>query len=354
MAGGRLLLYGGAMERDLAALLADAEWLPHRVVGGSVRFVRLPVAERACLPFLDERFVGENLPSAEVPLARLAGREPAAEGGCHFIFHSAFCGSTLLARALGSAGGATVLQEPRALADLAAALPAAGRSGEARQAIDTVLAFLQRPGRPGETAIIKPSNFANPLIGDLLDLRPESKALLIYSRLPDFLLTIARRGKANRPWARRMATLFRRHPQFDPAEAVDLLLLTDLQAAAWVWLQHQAQFSRLLAEQPEGRIATLERGAFLADPARALTGAAALFGLDLDEAGAAALAAGPVFRHHSMRPDRPFDPATLKREEAAARFAYGAEIETAAEWAAELAGRAGVPLTLGSPVHPRD
>jgi hypothetical protein len=353
MAAGGGLLYGTAMDgpdtggrRGLAALLADPDWLPHRVGDGAVQFAHVPRAEQRALPFLDERFVSDSAPRAEVPLARLAEAKPAEAGECHFIFHSAFCCSTLLGRALDTDGLAMVLQEPRALTDLAAALAGPEEHEEARPGLDLVLSLLQRPHRAGEAAIVKPSNAANPLIGDLLGLRPRARALLMYARLPDFLLAIVRRGPANRGWARRTATLFRRHPQFDSLEGRDLLLLTDLQVAAWVWLHHQAQFARLVREQPPGRVATLEMGAFLADPARTLVGAAALFGLAMDEARAAEIAAGPAFRHHSKRPDRAFDPAALKREEAAAKFAYGAEIDLAVEWAQALAERSGVPLSL--------
>jgi hypothetical protein len=359
MAAGGGLLYGTAMDgsdtggaTDLAALLADPAWLPHRIAGGGVEFVHLPRWEQRALPFLDERFIGEDVPRTKVPLDALAGAGLEAEGECHFIFHSALCCSTLLARALDLGGLATVLQEPQALVDLATARPGPDRGEDGRFALDFVLALMQRPHRAGEAAILKPSNFANPLIGDLLDLRPKARALLMYSKLPDFLLAVVRRGDFNRAWARRMATLFRRHPQFETAERIDLLLLTDLQAASWVWLNHQAQFARLVGERP-GRVATLETGAFLADPARALLGAAALFGLDLDEAGAEAIAAGPAFRQHAKRPRRAFDASAQKREEAAAKFAYGAEIGSAVEWAEALAARAGVKLGLEAPLPGR-
>ncbi|HLL29470.1 MAG TPA: hypothetical protein VK403_00580 [Allosphingosinicella sp.] len=357
MAESGRLLYGSAMEgpdtgADLAALLAEPEWLPHRIAGGGaeIEFVRLSRAEQRALPFLDERFVGESVPRGRAALADIAAARPAAESECHFIFHSAFCCSTLLARALDVDGVATVLQEPRALVDLAAALPASGGRDEVRPALDSVLALLQRPHEAGEAAILKPGNFANPLIEDLLELRPRARALLMYVPLPAFLLAIVRRGTSNRPWARRMATIFRRHPQFETTRGRDLLLLTDLQVAAWVWLHHHAQFERLVGEQPPGRIATLDAGAFLADPVRTLVEASALFRLDVDQARAEAIAAGPAFRQNAKRPGKAFDPAALKREEAAAKFAHGAEIEEAVGWAGALAEKEGIKLSLEAPL----
>ena len=335
------------------ALLTDPAWLPHRILddGRTIRLVRLARAERRALPFLDDRFVGDEVPRIDLPLERIvdAAAVPEAER-CHYLFHSAFCGSTLLARALDIEGVATSLQEPQALIDLARLLPPSGGSAEQKQALDAVLGLLQRPFAPGEAVVIKPGDFANPLIEAMLALRPRSRALLMYAPLPGFLLSIARRGQCYRPWARRLATIYRRQPEFETAQTGDLLLLTDLQLAAFLWLQHQARFARLIGDLPAGRIATLRSDAFLAEPARALRAAATLFELDLDEARAAAIVAGPVFGHHAKRPDRPFDRAALRREEAAAKFAYGAEIANALEWADGVAAEAGVPMRLGTPL----
>ncbi|HEX6377438.1 MAG TPA: hypothetical protein VFZ91_17170 [Allosphingosinicella sp.] len=349
------LVYGTGMgepgDSEIEALLADPAWLPHRVLddGRLVQFVRLSREERRELPFLDERFVADAAPRLDLALDRIVAAGRAAER-CHYVFHSAFCGSTLLARALDIEGVATSLQEPQALVDLARLLPPSGGSEGQRRALDAVLGLLQRPFAAGEAVVIKPGDFANPLIEAMLELRPRSRALLMYAPLPAFLLSIARRGLCYRPWARRLATIYRRQPEFETQQTRDLLLLTDLQLAAFLWLQHQARFARLVRDLPAGRVAALRADAFLAEPARTLAAAASLFELDLDAARAAAIVAGPVFSHHAKRPGRPFDPAALKREEAAAKFAYGVEIGSAVEWAGEVAAEAGVPMSLGAPL----
>jgi hypothetical protein len=348
------LVYGAGMrgpdhDRGFGdAILDDPEWLPHRLAGASLEFVRLTDAERRALPFLDRKRVREDAPRASIPLADIGGRtRPAAE--CHFIFHSGFCRSTLMARALDSDGLATVLREPQVLIDLVDALPASGATKALRGDLDAILALLQRPPAAGEAIIVKPSNFANPLIDAILDLRPGSRALLMHTSLPAFLLAIVRRGTARRPWARHFARLYRRHPQIASA-AGDLLLLTDLEAAAFVWLNQQAHFARLARELPPGRVATLDAEAFLAAPARALLATAALFDLPLGEAEAASIAAGAVFRRHSKQAGRPYEAEALKRENAKARSAYGREIAKAVEWAVALAAATGVPMTLPAPL----
>ncbi len=346
---------GDADERDRAAVLADPAWLPHRVLdeGRTLQLVRLPRDEQRRLPFLDERFVAAGAPRFELAIAELAEAEkPATAAGCHFIFHSAFCCSTLMSRALDIEGAATTLHEPQAFIDLAYLLPQSHWPDDQRQALEVVLDLLERPHRAGEKTVIKPTDFANPLIEAILALRPSSRILLMYADLPAYLLTIARRGRKHRSWARSLATICRRHPQFETDRTSDLLLLTDLEAASFVWLQHQARFARLVGELPAGRVATLRADRFLAEPARAVHAAAAHFGLGLMEEQAAAIAAGPVFRRHSKWPDRNFDPADQKREEAVAGFAYGAEIAETVEWAEAVAAEAGVPLSLEAPLLP--
>jgi hypothetical protein len=307
-------------------------------------------AEQRALPFLDKWCVDPRSRFAEVPLSQLPGAWPQPDEECHFIFHSAFCCSTLLGRALDVDGLAKVLLEPQALVDLAAAPGTPDGHEDPKAALGAILGLLQRPHRSGEATIIKPSNFANTLIDDLLALRPRANAVLMYVSLPSFLLAIVRRGASNRSWAREMASLFRRHPQFEALVARDLLLLTDLQVAALVWLHHQSQFARLVLEQPAGRIATVEASAFLAEPTRTLREVSALFRLDMDETRAEALATGTAFQYHAKRPGRAFDPAVRRREEAVATFAYGSEIEIAVDWARELAGQVGVPMHLEAPL----
>lgn len=336
-------------KRDREAILADPAWLPHRVLdeGRTLELVHLPRDEQRALPFLDQRFVPMAAPRIDLAVSQAAGaRKPPAGAGCHFIFHSAFCCSTLMSRALDVEGSATVLHEPNALIDLASLLPRSHWPDEHKLALGTVLDLLQRSHKAGERTVIKPSDFANPLIDSILALRPESRILLMYSALPDFLLTIARRGRKYRSWARSAATIWWRHPQFESKGTSDPSLLTDLEVAAFLWLQHLAQFARLLAELPPWRVATLRADSFLAEPARAVHSASSHFGLGLTKEQSVEIADGPVFKRHSKWPDRPFDPAAEKREEAVARFAYGAEIAEAVTWGEALAAEAGVKLDL--------
>jgi hypothetical protein len=339
-----------AIRRRLDACLSDPAWLPHRVLdeGRVLRMVQLSRAEQRERPFLDRRRVGEDRDFVDLSVSqiRVAQRPPAT--GPHFIFHSAYCRSTLLSRALQVDGVSTVLKEPQALADLAAMLPKSGWPQEQRLALDVVIDLMGRTELPHEQLLIKPSNCANLLIEHIMELRPDSRILLMYAPLPAFLLSVCRRRRWSR--VRRFATAYRLFPQFETEGTRDLLLLTDLQAAAFLWLQQQAQFARLVRDFPPARVATLRADVFCAEPARTLRAAAAHFGLRVMDEQIAQITTGPVFSRDSKSPDQRFDERILKRDEALAKLAFGPEIDTALDWATAVAAQAAVPQDLGSPL----
>jgi hypothetical protein len=325
---------------DAASLLADPDWLPHRFDAQrrTVEFVRLTRAERRALPFLRESFLQGAGTRCALRLDDIAAFPPAAEETkCHFIFHSAFCFSTLLARALDVEGKAESLREPQVLSDLA--------RGGGEQALAPVLALLARP-RPEEAVLIKPSNLANRLIEPLVALLPQARAILLHAPLPEFLLAVARGGDRRRQWARALAASYDERPEIAIGPPAG-----DLEAAAFAWLQQHAQFVRLTNDQPASRIVSLDGTRLLGDAAGTLAGVARHFGLAFNGEELRAIAAGPVFAEHAKQPGRPFDATSVARENAAARLTHGGEIAEALDWAGKAAARAGLPMSLGSPLQ---
>jgi hypothetical protein len=333
------------------AIVADPAWLPYRLLDGcrTLKFVHLPREILKDLPFLDKRAqpwrwepLTQDAPRALVPLAEMVERSRTADSGpCHFIFHSAFCCSTLMSRALDIEGVACVLGEPRALRELAEM----NLAHDQRTALDVVLDLMRRPRLPDETTIIKPHNRVNPLIDYIMERQPDSRALLMYTPLVDFLLAIAR---SRRRWlfARSMAAQYRDHLEFETPETGDLVYLTDLQMAAFLWLQQQALFARVVRRLPQGRVATLRADVFVARPTEAVAAAAALFELPLGQKEVAAITAGPLFHDHSKRPGESFEESNQKRTNAMVKLAFGPEIEQAIEWGEKVAAEASVPMEL--------
>jgi hypothetical protein len=335
---------------DWSALVQDAAWLPHAYDArqDTLVFAHLPRAAQRRAVFLDRRFVDAAAQSPPAPIAELP---PAAirdaAGPMHFIFHTAFCCSTLLARALDIPGVSMGVKEPAVLVSFAQHWSNARQTPGALSAFGVTLDLLSRPLAPGETQIIKPSNVSTHLVPEMLHLRPDAKALVLHSSLETFLHAIARRGASGRAFARQVFQGFAAAIPLDPVFSPDeLLIQTDLQLAAQVWLMQIAFLESVVRRHGPERIRVLSSEAFLADPARTLASLARHFGLALDESQCARIAAGPVFRQHAKDHATPFDVAAHRAQNSHLGGTLGEEIATTHRWAEILARQCGAPLSL--------
>lgn len=172
---------------ERAPELGEARWfaadlhVPERRF--AVRWLDEDVIERS--PFLDTRIDAPPDPGISVDAARVAAAAlPAAPIG--WLFHTSFCASTLLARCLHLAPAAIALKEPLVLR----------RMSDARHGgwsldglVAPSVALLARAWHPGGAVVLKPTHVALNIAGDLLAAAPGSRALILTSSLPDFLIS---------------------------------------------------------------------------------------------------------------------------------------------------------------------
>jgi len=326
----------------------DRDWLAHRFDGarGIIRFLRVTREDHRAATFLDDEYLGAR-PHLDVPIAKLASAQPGGDAPVHFIFHSAFCCSTLLARAFDLPGRSIGLKEPKILNDLAL---------EAHQRrlrpdiVALVLGLLARTAAPGETLVVKPSNEANILIEPLLAARPASKAILLSSPLQDFLYSVAKKGMWGRIWARRQHGRLRTFQRRDPGfSATEMFEQTDLQIAAMAWLMQRAQFLHVASAFPD-RARSLDSEQLLASKATILQAAADWFGIAITSEDAAGIAGSDIFAEHAKEIGRRYDPAVRDSERDALRLAHRDEIDMVLRWAEAVAGAMQVPMTQTSPL----
>lgn len=333
-------------------LLSDAEWLAHRFIESEdrFRFIRVPRGDHAAIPFLTDDCLGQRTWGGDVQAA--ACLAPAGQAPLGFLFHSAFCGSTMLTRALDRPGLAMGLSEPVILNDVVGFRRRGADPRAVARAADAATRLLARPFAAGEAVIVKPSNVVNPLAELLLALRPQAPALFLYAPLESFLISVARKGLACRLWVRELLQGYLREGYvalgFEPE---DYFRLSDLQVAAVGWLAQHAHFHRLAGVLGSARLRSLDAERMTADPAAALAAAAGHFGLSLDPAAAAELAQGPAFTRHS-KSGRAFSAPQRAAEYAAARAAYGEEIGLVLSWAGQVAAQAGIATEGPYPLLP--
>ncbi len=258
---------------DIAVIVRDADWLADRYDPGhdAVHFRRVTRDEHRAATFLTDEYLR---PAEKVavhrPKAMAAG--PAA-GQLHYIFHSAFCCSTLLARAVDVPGVAMGLKEPVILNDLFGWKARGAQAGELAAVLGDACALMARPFGKREAVVVKPSNLVNGFASAMLTVRPEARALLLHAPLPVFLGSVARKGMWGRVWVRDLLVKqIGDGTQWPGMTISEFLALTDLQAAAIGWLAQHAIFARLAARWPT-RVRSLDSETLMADPARGGDGA---------------------------------------------------------------------------------
>ena len=336
---------------SVSAIVDDAEWLAHRYDPGhdAFHFRRVARPARVAVPFLTDAHLGEE--AAPVILRRSDCLDAAGEASAplHFLFHSAYCASTMLTHALDQSGVAAGLSEPVLLNDMVGWRRRGAAPRDHGRVMDGALAMLARSFAPDEAVIVKPSNIFNPLARGALTLRPEARAILLYAPLRAFLLSVARKGMWCRLWCRELLESYLADGfvqlGFEPR---DYFRQSDLQIAAVGWLAQQQAFAALLGRAPE-RIASLDSETLTRDPAAAV--AAAMDHLHL--AGDRAAIAGHPALARNSKSGAAFTEGERQRDLAAAEEAYGEEISQVLGWAEAVAGQADIPLILPGPLPVR-
>jgi hypothetical protein len=301
--------------------------------------------------FLSDDFYKGEYPKVAHPVSAVAAlASGATPAPMHFIFHTAFCCSTLMLKALDLPGRTLGLKEPDALINVANRLAKSDDAAN-RERLSLVLRLLGRPFTQGETVIVKPSNFANRLISPVLDALPNTHVVLLHSDLPTLLRSVAKKGIWGRIWGRKLYLSARAWTSLDfgfgPAE---LFELTDLQVVALAWLMQIHHFQGVV-QQFAARATMIDSADFIADPATTLAIVAESFALDLEPHDFTAIAQGPVFSTHSKFSQRDYSVSAREAEHDAAVAAHGEEIEVVVKWIAAVASHCGVSLGSAPDKH---
>lgn len=325
------------------------QWLAHRYDESSdqIRFVEFDRATRSAVPFL----IDQHLPAKPF---RAESRESArrlapATAPLHFIFHSGFCCSTLLAACFDQPGLGTVFSEPMILNDVVGWRKRGADPAAVGRLLDDSLNLLARPFDGDSAAIVKPSTVANGLAKAMLKLRTGSSAVLIHAPLRDFLISIAKKGLDGRVWTRELFMGMRREGLIQRLGFDDEAFFgqTDLQIAAGAWLGQQALLAELAEAFPE-RVRTIDSSRFLDAPADAIRAAAKLFGLELTDGQLDNALSGPMKRN--SKDGAAFGRAAREAEYATALAAHADELGKVEVWAEAVAKAAGIALELDQPL----
>ncbi|TZF91758.1 hypothetical protein [Cognatilysobacter lacus] len=307
----------------------DARWFPVDLHVPDREFRFLPIDEGVLerSTFLDNRIDAQLDSATPVPLAAIPPQLPAGRLG--WLFHTSFCCSTLLARALHLAPNQVVLKEPLLLR----------RLGDARHSgwpvddfLRPVVGLLARPWSAAGSVVIKPTHAALNIAADLMRTTPGSRALLLTSSVEDFVVSNIKKAPETQSRipelaerALRTCTLAARLP---PAALAPPDLLC---AAALQWAAQRELGADLLRAFGNATLRTLDASQLLGDPVGVARVANAWLGEpQLDTALRARAAA--VSTRNAKATAVPYDGKQRERDVMSIRQRFEAPVGRALAW----------------------
>lgn len=302
-------------------------------------------------PFLDSRLGAAWDRRMPFPAARI--RTPKTPHPPTWLFHTAFCCSTLLARALHDPPATVSLKEPHVLLDLANLSLARSHAPELLRArIDTTVSLLGRPWTEGGRILLKPTNVANRLLQALLDAAPGSRAVLLHGSLEEFLVScIKKLPGAEQPLRWMVQYLL-------PGTRLERVLgiasgqpFNPVESAVLIWHAQMELYADALAADVGDRLRTLSMDTLLARPDTAVAACAEWLGLPShpsDDPLVRHERIAAVFSRNSKTADARYGPEKRERERQQLRTLHGPLVDAALEWAArEVTPQAVLPARGG-------
>jgi hypothetical protein len=316
--------------RDIAE---SPTWLPlDEGTPGTLTLVRLDEAAYRAASFLDRRILQAGAPQASCPGGDVAEAAAGLVPRAHYIFHIGHVGSTLVSRLLGECAGLFSLREP-AMLRTAAADPALAFGG---LGLRDVLSLLSRTWRPEQRALIKATSFVGEIAGGILDLDPDSMALLMFTPALSYLRCILG-GPNSRVESRMLAPSRLQRLRRRLGAAAPAAPQSEGEWIAMSWLCEMTAL-RHAASRFGSRIVWVDFDTFLAAPASGLTRLLRALGWMPASGEVESLVAGPLMRRYSKAPEHEYDAALRNSVLESADWEHGAEIRRGMSWLASRAG----------------
>ena len=311
-------------------VLAEARWFAVDLHVPDRRFAMLPLDDElvARASFLDTRLGAVLERATRMPVGNVTpGKLP--RGKLAWLFHTSFCASTLLARALHVPPFAVCLKEPLVLRRLS---DARNSKWPVDGILERAVALLARPWHPGGAVVVKPTHVALNVAEPLLAAAPGSRAVILTSSLDDFLISNLKKPPDSRAKIpilveRALRTTALRE-RLAPAaqEPPDLSCAAGLQ-----WAAQREHVQDVIAAVGPARIRTLDARDLLADVPATVAACARWLELDIP-APALADAARAEAGRNAKQVEVPYGPSQRAREAEAVAQHYRAELASARAW----------------------
>ncbi|MGA9854168.1 MAG: hypothetical protein WBR29_02680 [Gammaproteobacteria bacterium] len=343
---------------SLEELITRAEYHLHALdlASGECEFTQIDKAALRNSTFMDHRLrVATQEPirtSLELIEKHLVSMPTAANSrSINYIFHTAFCCSTLISRCLDIQDVCSALREPAVFMQMAnykrVGNPYFLDMQRQQVLLNTVLYLLAKSSAQGAITLIKPTNAANNLIAEVVQNKYTHGALLLYSSLEQFLISIIKKGEEGRAFARRLLNVIRMDSERSNSMTLDSLSqLTDLQIVAFVWYLQLDAYLKVLDGYPSANVRTLDCEVFLADPLNTLKKLCELFGVKVKLQVLEEIVTGPMFRKYSKNGLQDYDASIREAENARIAAQYHDTIKGIIAWSERIRPEGPVLLPL--------
>lgn len=277
----------------------------------------------------------------DVFLAAATTTAPYVAARLHYILHTAYCCSTLLARYFELLSSCFVLKEPGVLAQLAMvpnrSLP------RWQEVFDLCIRLLSRAYARRKLVVIKAHVPVNFLGSQLLERNVDTTVTFLMTPLRQFLVSVLKsedRRNRIREWIRCAALA-----QTPPALAeVNPNNLTDVQATVYWWLLNRVLCRDLCYGPTRDRVVVVDGDELAEFPANALRLVFENCGLSVNQDELKRLLEHPSVRKYSKNLSKAYDAASRRRELEGLDSRWRREMEAGIEWAASL----GMEADLGN------
>ncbi len=343
---------------SLDDLVTQAEYHLHALdlASGECEFLRVDNATFRHSTFMDHRLrTAAQEPirtSLELIEKHIASMPIAADSRpVNYIFHTAFCCSTLISKCLDIQGISSALREPAVFMQMAnykrVGNPLFLDIHRQQTLLNIVVYLLAKSSGQSETPLIKPTNAANNLIVEIVQNIHTQGILLLYSSLEQFLVSIIKKGEEGRAFVRRLFNLIRMDSERSNSLPLESLSqLTDLQIAAMVWYVQLDNYLKVLDGFPAATIRTLDCEVFLAEPVNTLTRLCELFNLNVTKQALGEIITGPIFTKYSKNSLLDYDASIRETENTRIAKHNRETINGIIAWSERIRPEGPVPLPL--------
>lgn len=300
-----------------------------------VVFVRMSPETYRESVFLDlrTRRVEKDIYQFRIDDVLLASADAPTAKRVHYILHTAFCCSTLLARYFELIPHCFVLKEPRLLTEMALTPQHAVPRWD--EAFDLSLKLLLRTYHPEEYVVIKTHEPCNPLGRKLLECNEQATITFLMTPMRQFLLAVLK-SEERRAWVRTRIKVAAKYADYAALVHINPDDLSDSEAAAFLWLVNRFLCEQLSAEKNRSRVLVVDGRQLAADPEPALTRIAAMCALPLGRNEIQALIDHPSVRQHSKQLSKLYDALSRHHEMIQLEEQWGVEADAGTDWAASL------------------